>query len=227
MGDKPLNDGTEPSLELHLFGRKKKPAAPVEEPAVAVEPDPEPTVVLDEPAPAPAEVGEAPRAPKPPKVKQPKAKKTTVEEEWDEAREFKLPSIPGRLAAIITGAFVGAFGAVLTWGSLRACESFKGTDSCGGQGFFLLLVVLVLMILAGGALLAAWDVADSRSTSALGVGIVCVLILLLLIQNLFDGWMFLIVPVVSAVAYAAAHWVTTSLVDEKELAPDTEQHDVR
>jgi hypothetical protein len=193
MGDKPLDDGTEPSLELpHLFGRKKKA-------------DPEPA----------------------PEPKLPKVTKQKDDDEWDEEREFKLPAVPGRAAAILTGLIVGVLGAVLTWGSLQACESFKGTDSCGGQGFFLLLVVLLLMVLAGGALLAAWEVADPRSTSALGVGIVCVLILLLLMEELLDGWMFLVVPVVSAVAYAMAHWVTTALVDETALAPDREQHDIR
>lgn len=215
MGD------TEPSLELpHLFGRKKK--------------KPE----RDAPAPAPAPEPEARKAEKPAKAeqpakqlkrpKEPKPPKAAEADDFDESREFKLPALPGRWAAIITGVLVGLLGAVLTWGSLQACEAFKGTESCGGEGAFLLLVVVLLMILAGGVLLAAWEVADPKSTSALGVGIMCVLILLLLMEELLDPWMFLVVPVVSALAYAAAHWVTTSLVEESELEPGPgEQRDIR
>lgn len=209
MGD------TEPSLELpRLFGRKKK--------------KPE----RDAPAPAPAPEPEARKAEKPAKQpkrpKEPKPPKAAKADEFDEPREFKLPALPGRWAAIITGALVGLLGAVLTWASLQACEAFKGTESCGGEGAFLLLVVVLLMILAGGALLAAWEVADPKSTSALGVGIMCVLILLLLMEELLDPWMFLVVPAVSALAYTAAHWVTTSLVEEPELEPGSdEQRDIR
>jgi hypothetical protein len=206
MSDKGQNGSAEPSLELpKLFGRKKQGAPYVAEPAD------EPTVV---PPPEPEPVVEA--GPEP-----------VVESEWDEDREFKLPEIPGRVAAIITGLLVGLLGALLTWGSLEGCEQLRGTDSCGGEGFFLLLVILVLMILAGGLLLAAWDVSDPKSTSALGVGIVCVIVLLLLMEELLDGWMFLVVPVISALAYAVAQWVTTALVDEAELDTSPDSHDIR
>jgi len=198
MGDKPQNDGTEPSLELpSLFGRKKQAEPKAEETAA------EPTVVL------PSEPEEEP------------------EEDREEDRELRLPAIPGRVAAIVTGALIGLLGALLTWGSLEGCEQLKGTDSCGGEGFFLLLFILVLMILSGGMLLAAWDVSDPKSTSALGVGIVCVVVLLLLMEDLLDAWMFVVVPVVSALAYAAAHWVTTALVEESDLDRSPESHDIR
>jgi hypothetical protein len=201
MGDKPQNDGTEPSLELPSpFGRRKKAEPQVEESPA------QPTAVMPlEPAPA----SDAPES--------------ATDEEWD----FKLPALPGQVAAMMTGVLVGLLGALLTWGSLAGCEQLKGTDSCGGEGFFLLLFILVLMILTGGLLLAAWDVSGSKSTSALGVGIVCVAILLLLMQDLLDWWMFLVVPILSALGYAAAHWVTTALVDEAALDRSPESHDIR
>ncbi|HET7689162.1 MAG TPA: hypothetical protein VFK41_02190 [Nocardioidaceae bacterium] len=205
MGDKPFDEDPGPSLELpKVFGRKKK----------------EPRAATAAKEVKPTKAARPPRAPKPGKEPQPV---TTV----DEDREFKLPPVPGRVAALVTGLLVGVLGTLLTWGSLEACEQVKGTDSCGGAGFFVLIVILLLMILAGGALLAAWDVSEPRSTSALGVGIVCILVLLLLMEELFDAWMFAVVPVICALAYYAAHWVTTALVDEPE--PDEEQsaHDVR
>ncbi len=222
MGDQQHH---EPSLELpSLFGRKKK-AAPAPEPAPAPAPAPaEPEAVEPETVEATVVVPE-PSTPAP--ASAPAAKDASKAADWDEAREFKLPELPGRTAAVITGLLVGAVGALLTWGSLQACEGFKGTDSCGREGFFLLLFILFLMILAGGLLLAAWEVADPKSTSALAVGIICVIVLLLLIEELFSWWMFLAIPIVSAGAYAAAHWVTTALVDESDLEPEPEQHDIR
>ena len=205
------------------------------EPEVVIEPEtePEPTVVVEAPTPVASEkLAKAPKPPKPPRP--PKAPKPAKEpkpakgdDNWDESREFKLPVIPGRVAATITGVVVGLLGAVLTWGALQGCEQLKGTDSCGGEGFFLLIFILILMILCGGLLLAAWDVADPKSTSALGVGIVCVLILLLLMEELLDWWMFLVVPVVSAIAYYTAYWVTTALIDESDLDDIPEAHDIR
>ena len=203
MGDKPQNDGTEPSLELpSLFGRKKQ----------RVEPK-----AADEGA------EKVPEAPRPQKA----AKPAEAARPAEEGREFKLPAVPGRVAAMVTGVLVGLLGALLTWGSLLSCEQLKGTDSCGGEGFFLLLVILVLMILFGGLVLAAWDVSDPKSTSALGVGIVCVVVLLLLMEDLLDAWMFVVVPVISALAYTASHWVTTALVEESDLDRSPETHDIR
>lgn len=201
MGDKPSHDDSEPSLELpSIFGRKKQKPAPA----------------------APAQPAKSAKAPKP--AQEPKPAKP----EPDEDREFKLPPLPGRTAAIITGVLVGILGTLLTWGSLETCEALQGTDSCGGEGFFLLVFILFLMILAGGMLLAAWDVADPKSTSALGVGIVCILILLLLMEDLFEAWMFAVVPAISALSYFAAHWVTTALVDEEALeAEPPPSHDIR
>jgi len=208
MGDKPFNEGPGPSLELpKVFGRRKKEPAPVAPPA---------------PTPVPKAASTTSDAKPPRKAKEPKPD-TSV----DQDREFKLPPLAGRVAAVITGLLVGALGTLLTWGSLEACEQVKGTDSCGGSGFFLLVVILLLMILAGGALLAAWDVSEPRSTSALGVGIVCILVLLLLMEELFDAWMFAVVPVICAIAYYAAHWVTTALVDDEELEAEQPAHDVR
>lgn len=212
MGDKPHDEGPGPSLELpKMFGRRKKEPVPVAPPAEQ-----------DAPTPAPAPAASKPAEPKPAKRK---AKEPQVV--VDEDREFKLPPLPGRVAAGITGVLVGALGTLLTWGSLEACEQLKGTDSCGGVGFFILLVILFLMILAGGALLAAWDVSEPRSTSALGVGIVCILVLLLLMEELFDAWMFAVVPVICAIAYYGAHWVTTALVEEPDAAEEEASHDVR
>ncbi len=236
MGDKPQDDGSDRSLELpRLFGRKKQAGPAVEEPAAVPVEEPsaapveEPTAVLPpEPVPPPLFADEVP-APEAVVPAAPQAPQEASAEPLDETpdREFKMFALPGRIAAVVTGLLVGVFGALLTWGSLQGCEQLKGTDSCGGPGFFLLILVLILMILAGGMLLAAWEVPDPKATSALGVGIICVLVLLLLMEELLDPWMFVVVPVISALSFAAAHWVTTALVDESDLEPEPPAHDIR
>jgi hypothetical protein len=147
------------------------------------------------------------------------------EEPVAEREPFRLPTIPGRLAAAITGLLVGAFGAMLTYLSLKGCDALRGTETCGGTGVLLLVVILVLMVLLGGVVLAAWQITDPRSTSFLAVGVLAVLVMLTLMQQLFSPWMFLIVPILSALAYVLSHWVTTAFIEPKP--EDGPQHDVR
>jgi hypothetical protein len=111
---------------------------------------------------------------------------------------------------------VGLVGAVLTWGGLQACEAVRGTDSCGGPGLLLLVAIVVLMALVGAVLLALLRVPDARSTSALGTGIICVVAMVGLLELVFSATMFVAVPVVGAVAYAVAVWVTTRVVEQDE-----------
>ncbi len=147
-------------------------------------------------------------------------------------RSFTLPARPSlprlstRTAVWVTGAVVGVVGALLTFLALRGCDVVAGTESCGGgPGLLLLVVILAVMVALGSALLSLWGVDESRGTSVLAVGVLCVVLLLTLIQDLFSSWMFLALPVLGAPSYLLAHWVTTTFV---EATPeDGPQHDVR
>ena len=169
-----------------------------------------------------------------PAVEEPVAEETVVDEpvadepveEPEAEREpFRLPALPGRLAAGLTGLIVGAFGAMLTYVSLQGCNALRGTETCGGTGLLLLVIILVVMVLFGSVLLAAWQITDARSTSFLAVGVLCVIVMLTLMQQLFSPWMFLIVPILSAAAYLLSHWVTTAFIEPKP--EDGPEHDVR
>ena len=225
-----------PSLELPSlgFGRKRRKAAP-EDPDQAVTPEPAPApdpVPRTEPAPtqrldpvpaAPAApplfVDEVPATP-PPAAAQP-AHVDLDDEDDDEPtssrrgqrREFELPSIGGLAASMVTGLLVGLLTVGATWASLRLCEVVQGTPSCGNPGFFLLLAIVVAMVLIGRTLLRAFGVPDPGSTSFLAMGVVAVVALLFLVDLLFLWWMVLVIPAVSLVAYALAHWVTTSFTE--------------
>jgi hypothetical protein len=114
---------------------------------------------------------------------------------------------------LITGVVVGLGLVGLTWAALRMCEVAKGTSSCGGTGYPLLLAILVVMVIVGTLLLRAARVPDAGATSMLAVGMASVVALAFLVDVLLDRSMVLVVPVITALTYAAAHWVTRTFVE--------------
>lgn len=126
-----------------------------------------------------------------------------------------LPAVPGRVAAAITGLVVGMAGSLATYGAMAGCEVVRGVSSCGGApGFFILVAILTLMVLLGALALRALQVSDPGSTSFLAVGVVTVVAMLVLIDVIFSPWMFLVVPVLTALSFVLSHWVTTRFEDE-------------
>ncbi len=141
------------------------------------------------------------------------------------ASRRRTPVLPGSPAAVLSGLLVGLVGAGSTYGGLLGCDAVRGTTSCGGgPGLLLLAAILALMVLVGAGLLALLGVPEPRSTSFLGVGLTFVVVLVALMSAVFSAWMFFVAPVLSAVAYGAAHWVTTRNVELPERGPE---HDVR
>ena len=129
------------------------------------------------------------------------------------------PLLPAPVAAVLTGLLVGLAGTALTYVSLRGCEMLKGTESCGAPGLGLLVVIIVLMMLGGALVLKLLGVSDPRGTSFLAIGLMCVVVLVTLMEDLFSVWMFVAVPLISAVSYALAHWVTTQFVETTDERP--------
>lgn len=128
-------------------------------------------------------------------------------------REFALPSMGSRSAALVTGLLVGVLTVGVTWGGLRLCEVVRGTSSCGKPGFLLLLLIVIAMVLIGSMLLRAWEVPDPGSTSFLGVGLLTVLTLLFLVDVLFNWWMIIVIPVAAMITFVLADWVARAFVD--------------
>lgn len=242
-----------PSLEPpSLFKRKKKqPKAPAPEPTPerTPEPTPEPTPAPEvhaepvappppapprSPAPAKREPAPAPAAvpPRPEPVVEQLAP-LAPDEPLDTPRELPVrePWLVGRPAAVLTGLLVGALVVALTAGSLRLCTSVKGTSSCGGPGFFLLVAILVVAVLVGAALLRGAHVPQPGSTSFLAVGLLSVVALLFLVDQLFEWWMVIAIPLVSVLTFVLSHWVTTAFIEPGDDAADPslepERHDVR
>jgi hypothetical protein len=102
---------------------------------------------------------------------------------------------------------------VLTAGGQRGCEAVQGTSSCGGAGYPLILAILVVAVLVGGTLLRWSGVPDPGSTSFLAVGLLAVIALLFLVEQLDSIWMVGVIPVIAMATYAASHWVTTAVIE--------------
>jgi hypothetical protein len=112
------------------------------------------------------------------------------------------------------GAAIGLLGCLLTYGGLQGCEAATGTGSCGGPGLLVLVVILVVMVVAGAVALKRLGVPEAGNVSFLGVGVMTVIVLVFLIDYLYDPWMFLVVPVVTAAGFLLAQWVTTKYADD-------------
>lgn len=114
---------------------------------------------------------------------------------------------------VVAGLLVGLVVVGLTWASLRTCEEVRGTPTCGTAGYPMLGVSLAVAVLVGGVLLRLARVPDPVTTSFLGVGLAAVLAMLLLIDRLDRPAMLVVVPLLTAATFAAAHWVTSTFVE--------------
>jgi hypothetical protein len=141
------------------------------------------------------------------------------------ARPRRVPHVPhvphvprpaGMVAAVVTGIVVGLGLVGLTWAGLRTCEVVRGTSSCGGVGYPLLAAIAVVMVVVGALLLRFAHVPEPASTSFLAVGLTAVVALLFLVDSLLDRSMVVVIPVITAVTFAAAHWVTRTFVEPGE-----------
>lgn len=178
---------------------------PPDEPAPAPEPA---TAVLPAEAGAPLfadEVEEAPPA-------RPKRKERRT--------PTTLPRVSGWLAAALTGVVVGLLLVGLTAGSLKGCESVRGTSTCGGWGVPLLVLIMAVLIVLGGLLLRLFHVPDPVTTSFLALGMVAVIALLALLDVLLSPWMLLVIPTISVAMYALSYWVTTAFVEPAKEPSD-------
>lgn len=219
----PGDDG--PSLELpSLFGGRRK-RAPKKTPAAPGEPPPAQT---EEPAATREPVRREPvRASNRVTAEEPVVTGTdqtavvpVVEpsssapaQKKKEPRE--LPELAAGTAALLIGAAMGLLGCVLTYLGLKGCELVTGTDSCGGPGLLVLVLIVVAMIVLGAVLLRMFKVPEAANLSFLGVSIMLVLALVFLIDHLYAGWMFIAIPVLTALSFSVAAWVTSRYTDDE------------
>jgi hypothetical protein len=131
-------------------------------------------------------------------------------------RQVSLPEVGPLPAAVVTGVLVGLLAVGLTWLALRGCATLRDTSSCGDPGLLVLLAIAVVVGLVGRALLRAWRVPDSGSASFLATALMAVLAMLFLMGSPVDRWTVVALPVLGAVTFAVAQWVTSSFTEPGE-----------
>jgi hypothetical protein len=101
-----------------------------------------------------------------------------------------------------------------TDGALNLCSTVRGAATCGGRaGFPLLLAIGIVAVVGGGTLLRVFGTASPMGDSFLAVALVAVLTVLFLGDHYDAWWMLIVVPVLTAVAYGLAHWVSVTVID--------------
>lgn len=134
-----------------------------------------------------------------------------------------LPAIKPLYAAIFSGAVSGLAAVLLALGASRGCEAVRDTSSCGGGlGLLALIAILGLEVIVGATLLKAWRIADPYSTSFLGVGVVATIAMLIFLDQLDSPWMLLVIPLMTAAAFAMSWWVTVSFIDEHPMSSEVD-----
>ena len=211
------------------------PLPAVEQPTTAHTPAATPTAVptpmpapTAEPAPAPAARTRPWQRGATPTDAPNRAAKPTGGRRAARAGGRTLPEVAASTAVVVVGGLIGLVGCVLTFLGLKSCELVTGTDSCGGPGLLVLVVILVAMVLLGAVVLRALRVAEAGNISFLGVGIMTVVALIFFADYLYEPWMFLVVPLVTALSFGVARWITTRYADDVfEDDDDRPHYDVR
>lgn len=119
-----------------------------------------------------------------------------------------------RLGATAVGLVTGIALLGFIWVGLRGCGAVGTTQTCSpGSGLTALVVIFALTVLVGRVLLGLLKVREPVMTSFLAVGLTC------LVAVLGPGWLIdsaatvVLVPLLSAGAFALASWVATLEVD--------------
>ncbi len=92
--------------------------------------------------------------------------------------------------------------------------------AAAGSACSAIVAVLAIEVLIGANLLKAWQISDPFSTSFLGVGLVATLAMLIFLDDLNSPWMFLVIPLMTAAAFALSWWVTVRFIDEHPMTSE-------
>jgi hypothetical protein len=138
-----------------------------------------------------------------------------------EALVARLPAIKPLYAAIISGTLSGMAAVLLAIGASSGCEAVRDTSNCGGGvGLLATVALLAIEVMIGANLLKAWQISDPVSTSFLGVGVVATIAMLAFLDDIDSPWMLLVIPLMTAAAFALSWWVTVRFVDEHPMTSE-------
>ena len=121
------------------------------------------------------------------------------------------PALPAPAASTVTGAVVGLLVTALAALALAIFSAVRGTATGGGWGLLALAAILTLAVVVGTRLLAYARVREAGTTSLVAVLLAVILVLAALIDPVYTGWAWLIVPAVGAAACLVAHLLIVAL----------------
>lgn len=107
-----------------------------------------------------------------------------------------------------------------TAGAQRLCSAVRGTSTCGGSGVFLLLAILGLGAILGARLLRSSGTDAPLSTSVLAIAMIGVFALVFLVDQLFEWWMVLVIPLVAVGAFLLSRWVSITFAEPTGVDQD-------
>lgn len=115
------------------------------------------------------------------------------------------------LAAAISGLVCGAVATGLVWSGERACDAARGRPTCGGYGVPILLLIVAICFAIGVVLLRVLGVEEAGVSAFFGVTLPLLVILGLLIDYVFDGWMAVALPLMAMVSFVASVYLARAL----------------
>jgi hypothetical protein len=133
-----------------------------------------------------------------------------AEEEADEGR-FDAPPLPPLLVLAVVGLLAGFVTIAMIWLSEQGCNRVRDTPNCGAVGFPLLVLTVVVTIVLAALALTKLAMPHPRLVAFLGVMFMLLIVLAFLTDHLSSTWSLLVVPVLSAVTFLAAHLIAGRL----------------
>ena len=123
----------------------------------------------------------------------------------------RLPHLPTSIAAALAGLVCGAVATALVWGGQRGCDAVRGRPTCGGYGVVMLVAIIVVCYLVGVVLLKAFDVDDPGVTAFFGVALPLLVVLGFLLDDVFEGWMAVAIPLLAAGCFVLSAYLARAL----------------
>lgn len=129
-------------------------------------------------------------------------------------RDLRLPHLAPLRAAIITGLVVGLVAVSLGWLAREVFSATRGTSAGGTWGALALVVMAFIAYLVGRTLLSGFGLDHVGAISFTSISLVFVLVLALFLELAATSYSWILLPVLSAIAFAVSCKVLTMAAEQ-------------
>jgi hypothetical protein len=138
-----------------------------------------------------------------------------IEDAWDWLVSLRLPHLSPVRGSAIAGVLVGVLSVAIGWGFYELFSATLGTQAGGAWGFLAFVFLSFVAFIIGELLLAGFGVPHPRVVSILSVLLVLLLVLVFFIDLAAGVWAWLLIPVLTALAFVASSAVMTAAAKEQ------------